>query len=170
MPATITAEERAMIDAKVAAGKVTRCATGASAAEIEYVWCSKINRLVPRDKDKAMAIYRGSMQRHFTPKKREVPPHIAARRREVERLMIEGNSGAEIARILGIPETTLRGDIRAIDMSCTDQMEIARQKRRDNVARLFRQGMSRTAIAAELKLDRKTVNNDVKAITTGVAA
>jgi DNA-binding NarL/FixJ family response regulator len=169
MPATITAEERALIDAKVAAGKVTRCATGASAAEIEYIWCSKINRLVPKDKERATALYRGSMQRHFNRKKAGPTPEQIQRRETVIGLMDQGMTREQIATTLGVSTHTVSADAKAMGRTFPRPARLpsvcARvDARRAKVSKLVGKGMTAPEIAAQCGVNSRTIWDDVKAL------
>lgn len=167
MPAVITAEERAMIDAKVAVGEVTRCATGASAYNIEYVWSDKINRLVPVDVEAATAIYRKSMTRDIKRKKAAPTPEQIKRREKVASLMDAGHSGQAIARMLGCDPWTVYADAKAMDRSFPmtrpkprDNSEI--QQRRERVAAMAKAGKTAAQIMEVEGVSETTVFSDLR--------
>lgn len=118
MNATLTAQERALIDAAVEAGKVTRVPIGAS-RETTYVWCAKTNQLVRADGlQMSWKAQRRNNAKAALGKRNSVIIEAANKRRdEVERLAAAGMNRREIADALGVSFDTVKKDcqIRKID-------------------------------------------------------
>lgn len=163
MPATITPEERAMIDAKVAAGKVTRCPTGKSAFADEYVW-EEGKGLVTRNPEMAKANFRRFTFGTRKGRPRPTPPAVVSRRDQLAELVAQGKSGPECAKILGVPEATMYADAKRHGIRFESRLEAARQARRARVLPLIKEGMSGMKIAAALGMDVKTVRSDARAM------
>lgn len=167
MPATITAEERAMIDAKVAAGKVTRCATGAMATAMEYRWVQG-KGLIATDREKAKAAFRHSVGSNFRNPNRLTPEQIK-RRQDVAGLMDAGKMGIEIATMLGINVQTVYSDAKAMGRKFPRVMNAPQPSskvaaRRAKIAAAVKEGMNSAMIAEKLGIPQRTIWNDVRAM------
>ena len=126
MNASISPEERALIDEAIAAGNVQRFPIGAT-AEPQWVWCERSNRLVDRRiakvepgkrKAASLAMAKQAAKERMAarakakkkPQGREPCPIVTARRAEVLRLHEAGMTGKEICTALGISLQTLTND------------------------------------------------------------
>lgn len=167
MPATITAEERAMIDAKVAAGKVTRYPTGKSAFADEYVW-EDGKGLVTRNPEMAKANFRRFT--FGTRKSRAPSPEQIKRRETVASLMDADMTGVEIATMIGVNVQTVYEDAKVMGRKFPRPTPPRPKSpphvaaRREKVAALVAEGMNSAMISDRLGIMPRTVWDDVKAL------
>lgn len=111
--ATIDDEERRLIDAAVAAGKVQKIPQGKSALDVEYVWegdekhhgVGKLVMTTPLSPEEVRARWNG----RYSAMRKPVPA-IVARRAEVLRLTNEGFKAAAIAEFLQCSEAKVNND------------------------------------------------------------
>jgi hypothetical protein len=136
MTAAISKEERALIDAAIAEGNITRIPTGAC-SETRYRWCPNMSSLVPvegmdmswRNQERNRA------KRRF--RQYELPPHIIARRKKVVELVEQRKSRSQIAEAIGCPVSQVAWDIKVMGLSTanSERVCVRRQSR-------FRQSVS----------------------------
>lgn len=114
MSSEITSHERALIDAAIAAGKVTRVPPGQSALWA-YQWCPKDQKLKHVDTIAGIrhhpGFFLGRVQHG-----RKQSPEVAKRRAEVRRLHDAGLGRAEIAERLGTPYNTIVNDYEKLGL------------------------------------------------------
>lgn len=166
-------------------GTVTKCPTGKSALAIEYVW-EEGKGLVMKDPAQLEQVKR-RYARHGGQRKREETPAITERRRKLTLLMAECMSAAQCAAALGVNETTVRKDAKALDMtferpkreapkprpSRAMAVSVRRQtvaERREKVAALLEQDKAPKDIAAALGFCARTIHQDCRALGATVQA
>ena len=168
MPAIITADERAMIDAKVAAGQVTRCPTGKSALTLDYVYVAG-KGLVATDQEAGKRAFRNGMGSHFRSKKAEPSPAQIKRRHTVVAQMDAGQTREQIATMLGISPCTVSADVKAMGRTFPRPVALPKvtervTKRRAAVSKMVAEGLTAPIIAKAVGVDPRTVWDDVKAM------
>jgi transposase len=133
MSSEITSHERALIDAAIEAGKVTRVPPGQSALW-SYQWDSERHRIVHTDTFLGIKHKPG----HFLARSqhgRKPEPGIMARRQKVRALHDEGLSRPEISERLGIAYNTLVNDYDALGIRPNEKPRRTKQAR-ERVERL----------------------------------
>ena len=146
----LTEQERALIDAAVAQGKVRKCAPGES-GHPGYRWCKKKKALLPIDGGKP-----------WRPVMRKGPsPQVAARRARIAD-MAATMTVAQMAVALDVTESLVRQDLSALRVSFKRERptldEVA--ERREVIARMTEKGMKRGEIAKALGITVHTVDKD----------
>lgn len=172
--AAVTDEERRLIDAAVAAGKVQKVPTGKTTLEPEYIWgrdSKGKEGLVlknPISRAQALENYKSRLciSRNRTP-----DPRIAKRRAEVLRLSLEGYSAPQIAEHLCCHKVTIRNDRRYLQkkgdlpkLSSSPLGIFAKDidNRREQVAKLYAQGVSLRAMGEMFGVSKTAIQADVK--------
>jgi IS30 family transposase len=167
MTAAISKEERALIDAAIAEGNITRIPTGAC-SETRYRWCPNMSSLVPvngmdmswRNQERNRA------KRRF--KQYELPPHIIARRKKVAELVEQRKSRSQIAEAIGCPVSQVAWDIKVMGLSTANSERVARspsksvQEKRVRQKELYLAGWKTDDIAKELGRCRRAVRAECK--------
>ena len=107
--------DRALIDAAIAAGKITKIPTGISGEHQGYVFCPKEEKLVLRrpDLDSNEAKRKRARQKHLAGRSAEAE----ARRRRVPLHMANGLGVEAIAKLEGVAPSTVLADARALKMT-----------------------------------------------------
>lgn len=106
----ITEEERRLIDEALAAGRVTKCPTGAMATMPELKYDPVKNRILPVNGSQTM-----QPMRFFGGTKGATQAKIAFdRRNKVKTLMQEGHTQVEMANMLGVGLATISRDVRVL--------------------------------------------------------
>lgn len=104
MPDTIRPRDRALIDAELAAGRVTVCPAGWARAELEAVpVAEQIRRAVVLGRAQRAAALRG-----------RTDPVVEVRRARVDAARQRGMSRREIAESLGLPTKTVDNDLTTL--------------------------------------------------------
>ena len=106
MPDAIRPRDRALIDAELAAGRVTVCPAGGARGGIYDL---PTRREIIR-RDTAAAISRRAGLKYAE----SLAPAIERRRKAVIEMSGLGKRAPEIARFLGVPVKTIHADMRAI--------------------------------------------------------
>lgn len=171
--ATISAEERQMIDKAVAAGKVQKIPQGKSALHIEYVWEGDkthhgVGKLVMKDPltpEETRARWNG---RYSAPRK--PVPAITARRAEVLRLTNEGFSAAQIAEALQCSKSKVsndrkhwqdKGKLPLLSGGAPGLSKKDIEARRKKVVKLIKAKVPYRKIAEQLGAGKGAIVNDV---------
>lgn len=158
--------DAALIEAYLAkGGQVTRCPTGKSALTLEYVYVEG-RGIIAKDPEASKRAYRGTMQRHFAkPKAKGPTPEQIKRREAVAGMLDAGQTGADMARTLGVNVQTVYNDARV--MGRTLPRPVTRPaitakvaNRRAGVAKLAKEGLSARAIAQRLGCRPQNVWDD----------
>ncbi|HGG04781.1 MAG TPA: hypothetical protein ENK28_04930 [Aliiroseovarius sp.] len=166
----ISSEDRALINAAIDAGQITRVPTGASVTSIEYVWESRgpdSGSLIAVDPDKR-GLWRGF---HCAAGRGAVGPSpaINARRARVRQMVADQKTVDEISAALDRSRKVIAGDIAAMGL---ERPQTARQKykaevvaaRRVKVAEMIADGMTSVAIAKLLGVSYRTIQCDRRAL------
>lgn len=167
----LTAEERALIDAAVDAGQVTRIAPGVSSAP-EVIWCPKDRQLRYVDKAAAQRVLRGPAWRSPVRRgPRESSPEIVARRTLVAAEVKAGRSRSQIYAALGITPGVLDSDLAALGLKMADHYIAPPRSpssevlaRRERVRAAFDGEKSVTRLAEEVGLSPKVVREHLVAL------
>jgi len=157
-------EVRALIDAALAEGRVTRVPRGA-VSHCGYVWCAEKNTLVLRGEGHDWhALNRRSHARRQAIQARR--PQIEAkwaRVREVAQRRLDGMAPKAIAEAMGLPRSTVYADLNAARQA---GIIVERQPMpaptRDAVLALRRQGLRPAAIAEKLGIGEATVRDKLR--------
>lgn len=113
MPDKQSSEERALIDAAIAAGKVTKCPTGTSALEPEYIYDQKLKRLMLKDQSLA-PIPQNVAARKSRLTRMGISDETDARRHRLPLLMADGHDAEECARREGVSVEVILKDAAAL--------------------------------------------------------
>lgn len=169
---TVTAEERGLIDAAVAGGRVRRIPQGVTALG-EIRWDPEVGDLRYVDKAEARRALRGAVTGlpETRGRKRPTPPWIVARRKRVAELVRAGCGGPEIRAALGLTQGALESDLAALDLRISDHRTAAARKlseavkaRRARVRQAFDGQRSVAAISRMLDMPERTVRAHLDAL------
>ena len=166
-PDTISATERALIDAAIAKGRVEKIPTGKS-SHSGYRFNGETNKLEAIEPSDQNFYGRGHKNR--------IKPKVAKRRMEVRRLMMEGKGAEEISTILNAPISVIYLDARHNKMEfsaailtdeqkafITDEMAEAlpsnfnHRKMHIAILKLASDGLSITEISEQTGAQKKTI-------------
>ena len=123
----ITSVERGMIDAAIAAGKVSRIPTGHTSVSTEYVWNPKIKRVVVANATPEQVVKKNSWAYRGG---RTPSQAVMERKKKVLALVEEGLNTPQIAKKLGTTVVIIRGDIAAM-RNAGLKVELASMKRKN---------------------------------------
>lgn len=123
MTAHISAQERTLIDAAIADGKLTKVPEGAN-TQPEYRWCSKVRKLVQVD---GMNVsWRDGRKRVDWTRRPDVIA-AAARRHKIPALIERGMTGPMIAEELGVSVEVIRSDCKRMKISLVPAVNKTRE-------------------------------------------
>lgn len=162
MADTITPDERAAIEAAIAAKRVRHCAPGASA--FEYVPSTLTGELVLVNR---LAEEMGRATTNSWGKRQETQQAGAKRRRKkVRALHAEGLTTAAIAKKLNAVKSTVTGDLRAMGLHANPPGlgRCDAETRQRLIPQLVERGLSKPALARQLRVDLKTIYRDLEAL------
>lgn len=168
----LSAEERGLIDAAIASGRVMKVPTGVSGLDEEILWDKATKTLkyvdpaVARDRlvrQVGMCARSTKVKRRRT---RAVSPDVEQRRRKVSHLIDAGMTGSQIAERLKVPVRTVWADARRIGKSLSRQTRQALelQARRSDVRQAYSPDMTAQDIAQKVNLPVKQVRNHLRAL------
>ena len=144
MPDGLSAQERALIDAAVSEGRVTKCALGATSWP-DVVWDPTTRKLVSVDPQ-------GARDRFFKPKSRRSKLHMHSE--DIKRCIAEGRGQTETAKLLGLAVETVAKYARTLGLTFP---------RKTNSVEAYRAcadaGKTVQETAAELGVRRQTVED-----------
>lgn len=145
----IPAQDRALIEAALAAGRVTVVPRGVSSYPVP-VWCHKTNRLTYPD---GATQFRAVQAAHWRGRRGGRAPHpdIVARRDLIAALHGQGRTVAEIVDATGHEEHIVRMDLAKLDLRCNrapTPSARAAVGRRDRVRAMAAEGKGAAEIAA----------------------
>ena len=166
----ISPDERALIDAALAAGRVQKLPMGGT-AQPGYVWDGKTRKLVSTDP--ASAGWKG-WQRMFTANRRARGETAAvdARRAKVASMVTDGTRSADIATALGVSITTVYADAKRAGVTLDRQSGAQARSRYDpkvqETRALINQAYDGIRTTPEIELitgiPRRTVVDHLKAL------
>ena len=153
----LTPEERSLIDAAVAAGKVSRVAPGVSGEEL--VWCPKLKRLTAKDPER-----RG--KRSVSWLRRSIDPSVVARRERVANLTEARKTPMQIAELIGAAVRVVHNDLFLLRRQrdprvCIDSLIELRRRR---VRELHGAKKTTREIMDEMDLSHAQVLGDLSAM------
>lgn len=174
--ATISDEERRLIDEAVASGKVQKIQQGKSALHIDYVWEGDkthhgVGKLVMKDPltpEETRARWNG---RYNAPRK--PVPEIAARRAEVLRLTNAGYTAAQIAEALQCSKPKVnndrkywqdKGKLPLLSGGAPGLSKKDIEARRKKVVKLIKAKVPYRKIAEQLGVGVGAIYNDVQVL------
>ena len=159
MTAEITREERALIDAAIAEGRVRKIETGASAYP-PLKWCEKRNGIYAYMIGKSPKLKPG----YTTPAHVKEAMAIAEKRREVVAQMAnDGMRPMEVSRKLGIPISTIETDFKKLRKLGRVGHFIRARSEVDQLCRAaWRPGMGPTELAREAGVVHSVAANWIK--------
>lgn len=172
---SLSSEDRALIDAAIAEGRVTRCSTGES-AHCGYVWSDTHNALIARDPEQQG--WRGSFARggaDAARRARLMNPRVTARRAQVAELAAR-MTVAQIAAELGISSDTVRNDLCKKRVSAQPAPVLQRgvsqqvEARRRKIKTHWTPQVTYRALSEATGVDYNLVRADCRAMGLEVAA
>lgn len=172
--ARIDDEERRLIAAAVAEGRVQKIPTGKSAFAEEYVWSGcedgpgigRLDLKEPMTRQEALAKFKA---RNMRPRQFKADPALQARRAKVLELTNEGLSGPAIAKRLGVDPKTVKNDrkhlqkkgkLEKLSSGANGKTKADIEARREKVLSLILAGKSNPQVAAELNISLGKVIGD----------
>ncbi len=153
---SLSPQDRALVDAAIAAGRVTVVPRGASGIPLP-VWDPKVGDLrYPEGADR-MRVQIAAGYRSGPSGPRGSHPDIIARRERVAALHGQGLTVAQIVAQTGNPESLVRLDLSNLKLHAHRAQIVAAADRRDQVRALAANGQQTMAIAQALNLKPERV-------------
>lgn len=151
----LSPQDRALIDAALAAGRVTVVPRGVSAIPLP-VWDEKLQRLVMPD---AAGGWRAQIAAGWRGARGGRPSHpdVVARRERVAALHGQGLTVAQIMEATGLPDSLVRLDLSNLKLRAHPARVVAAEDRRARIAALAWAGQRTAQIAEALGLTAERV-------------
>lgn len=150
-------------------GKVTKCPTGKSGMNIEYVWQDGAG-LVSKDPEASKRAFRRSLSGHFQRKRVEPNAEVVKRRETVAAQMDAGMTGVQIAAMLGVNVYTVYDDANAMGKKFPRATPPGFDTlphvalRRAKVEKLAKEGLTGGEIARKVRAPEGTVRHDLRVL------